>query len=205
MNGGVLILGASGHGKYIADILLAQGSRILGFLDDNPSLYGQQQLGFPILGPISAYLDFDSDGLILGIGSNSSRREIAERLGDATQGQWVNAIHPRSVVAPSVQIGIGIVVGAGAIISPDVVIGDHTIISTAATVGHDSVIGRFVHVGPGAHLAGGVQVLDETFLGVGTSVIPGRRIGSKTVVGAGAVVVGDIPDKVVAKGVPARW
>ena len=38
----ILFLGAGGHGKVIADMLLRQGIKVLGFLDDNPSLIGQQ-------------------------------------------------------------------------------------------------------------------------------------------------------------------
>lgn len=201
----VLILGAGGHARFIADILMLQGHTVIGYLDDDLSIHGQMQLGLPVLGSIDTYQDFFPEGLIVGIGSNAIRRSIAERFDESARSLWVNAVHPRATIAPSVKIGCGVVIGASAVISPEAVIGDHSIISTAATVGHDSVIGPYTHIGPGAHLAGGVQVLKETFLGIGSSVIPGRKIGAKTVVGAGAVVVSDIPAGVIAKGVPARW
>jgi len=61
-----------------------------------------------------------------------------------------------------------------------------------------------VHVGPGARLAGNVSVYEGAFLGIGSCVVPGCRIGEWATVGAGGVVVGEIPEGVVAKGIPAR-
>lgn len=202
---GVLILGAGGHAKVVADILRAQDVHVLGYLDDEASLHGQERLGLPILGPIDAYKDFNSDGLIIGIGSNSARCAIAKRLGGVPRSLWINAIHPQAVITPLSQIGVGVVVAAGAVINPDTAIGDHVIINTGATVDHDCIIGRCVHIGPGVHLAGNVQIDDECFVGIGAVVIPGCHIGAKTVVGAGTVVISDIPAGVTAKGVPARW
>lgn len=201
----VLIIGAGGHAKVVADILRAQGINVLGYLDDEASLHGQERLGFPVLGPIDAYRDFNSDGLIIGIGSNSTRCAIATRLSDVPGNLWLNAIHPQAVIAPSVHLGVGVIIAAGAVINPDTVIGDHVIINTGATVDHDCIIGRCVHIGPGVHLAGNVQIDDECFVGIGAVAIPGCHIGAKSVIGAGTVVISDIPAEVTAKGVPARW
>lgn len=202
---GILIVGAGGHAKVVADILHAQGDHVLGYLDDEVSLHGQERLGFPILGSIDCYRDFNPNGLIIGVGSNSARFEIVKRLDAVPRGLWVNAIHPQAVIAPSVQLGIGIVVAAGVVINPDAVIGDHAIINTGATVDHDCAIGRFVHIAPGVNLAGNVQIDDECLIGIGSDAIPGCHIGAKAVVGAGSVVISDIPAGVTAKGVPARW
>lgn len=201
----MLIIGAGGHAKVVADILRAQGVHVQGYLDDEVSLQGQQRLGLPVLGPVEAYRDFNPEGLIIGIGSNSARYAITKRLSDILNNVWINAIHPQAVIAPSVRFGAGVVVAAGAVINPDAVIGDHAIINTGATVDHDCVIGRFVHIAPGAHLAGGVQLEDEGLIGIGAVVIPGCHIGAKAIIGAGAVVVSDIPAGVTTKGIPARW
>lgn len=202
---GTLIIGAGGHAKVVVDILRAQGTPVLGYLDDEATLHGQERLGLPVLGPIDAYRDFSPAGLIVGIGSNSVRCEIAMQLDDVPNTLWINAIHPRAVIAPSVQLGVGIVVAAGAILNPDAVIGNHTIVNTGATVDHDCVIGHYAHIAPGVHVAGNVQIDDECFLGIGAVVIPGCHIGAKAIIGAGSVVISDIPAGVVAKGVPARW
>ena len=205
MTKGNLIIGAGGHGKVIADIMLCQGMRILGFLDDNPPVIGQQIFGFPVLGNGKKLADFDLDGVIVGIGDNTIRRAIVQRMELDYTPPWITVLHPKATVANSVQIGVGTVIMAGAVVNPDTVLGKHTIINTGSTVDHDCLIGDFVHIAPGVHLAGGVRVGELTLIGIGATVIPYCSIGAGATVGAGAVVVRDIPDGVTAKGIPATW
>jgi len=200
----ILILGAGGHGKVVADILLASGQSVSGFLDDNLSTHGSQILGLPVLGYISSYPQYKPVGLIMGVGNNLIRQTIVERLKLNTSPLWVTAVHPRAVVSPSVRLNPGTVVMAGAIINPDTYIGSQTIVNTGATIDHDCMIGDYAHVGPGANLAGGIAVGDGVLIGVGAAVAPYRRIGNGAVVGAGAVVVHDVPPGVTVVGVPAK-
>lgn len=46
----VIIIGASGHGKVIADIIQLNGNIVKGFLDDNEKIQGKSIVGFPVLG-----------------------------------------------------------------------------------------------------------------------------------------------------------
>jgi Serine acetyltransferase len=202
--GSVLILGAGGHGKVIADILFATGKNVLGFLDDNPTIHGARVLGLPVMGYIEDYNRYQPDGLIMGIGNNHTRQMVIERLSLVASDGWITAVHPRAVISPSVQISSGSVIMAGAIINADTCIGHHAIINTGATVDHDCLIGDYVHIGPGVNLAGGVKVGDRTLIGIGAVVAPYHTIGSDVVVGAGAVVVNDIPPGLTVVGVPAK-
>lgn len=201
---GILIIGAGGHGKVVADILLRQSIPVLGFLDDDPTIWGTSRLGLPVLGAINAFLDYSPGGLVMGIGSNALRQKIVQRLGSVAQELWHSAIHPKAILAPSAKIGRGAVIAAGAIVNPDAYVGEHVIINTGATVDHDCHIGDFVHIAPGVHLAGGVHVGEGSLVGIGSTVIPNCNIGQWTTIGAGAVVVSDIPSHVLAVGVPAR-
>lgn len=200
-----LVVGAGGHAKVVADILLCQGMEVLGFLDDDPKTWGTIRLGLRVLGSISAYQDYGCDLLAIGIGDNLARQGVVERLGAAGGQMWCNAIHPAAVVAQSVRLGRGVAIAAGAIVNPDTVIGDYAIINTGATVDHDCEIGAYAHIAPGAHLSGGAVVGRGVLLGIGSCVAPLKSIGDWAIVGAGAAVVRDIPSRVVAKGVPARW
>lgn len=202
---GVLILGAGGHGKVVADTLLCQGAQVSGFLDDVPAKWGTTILGIPVLGGVNTCWEHCPGGLLLGIGSNAIRKQIATTLGPRADRLWCNAIHPRAVVSASVRIAVGVVIVAGAVVNVDASLGSHVIINTCASVDHDCVVGDYVHIAPGAHLAGGVTVGEGAFIGAGAVVVPGCTIGKWANIGAGAVVVRDIPDNVIAKGVPARW
>lgn len=205
MSKGVLIIGAGGHGKVVADALLERGIPLIGFVDDNPNMIGQKILGFPVLGAIDHWLEFDAEGLVIAIGNNHIRHNIQQKLEAMSHPNWIKVIHPKAVVAESAKLGVGTVIMAGAIINPDAVIGQHTIINTGATIDHDCVIGDYVHIAPGVHLAGNVCIGNSTLIGIGSNVIPGCHIGSDTVVGAGTLIIQNIPAGVTAKGIPARW
>jgi len=202
---GVLVLGSGGHGKVVATILLTQHIPLLGFLDNNPATWGTTILGLPVFGPIHIYPDFAPDGLVMGIGDNTVRQNVVQRLGQKAHHLWINAIHPNASVSPSVYLGRGIVIAAGAIVDPSSLIHDHVILNTASRVAQDCEIRNFAHIAPGSHLAGGITVGQGVLIGIGAAVTPDHEVGDWAVVGAGALVVRDVPASVTAKGVPARW
>jgi sugar O-acyltransferase (sialic acid O-acetyltransferase NeuD family) len=197
----ICILGAGGHAKVVASCLIAGGKSIRGFYDDDSSKQGQEVFGFPVLGPISDCGLTRDVMAIFGIGSNRTRMYL-DRLW-ATQ-SWATAIHPTAWLDPSVEVGAGTVVFAGAVVQPGAKIGRHCILNTGCTVDHDCILDDFVHLAPGVHLAGNVSIGEGAFLGIGTKAIPGVTVGCWSQIGAGGIIVGDIPDHVLAVGVPAR-
>jgi len=199
----IVILGAGGHAKEICVTLQLNGYQVVGFLDDDPALWGTQVLGLGVLGPISHAPSLDIEGAIVGIGDNEIRRAFFEQLE-----RWgipiVNAIHPSAIISPHVFLGKGVVVHPQAIINVSAQIGDNVIINSGAIVTHDVTVGDHAHIGPGACLCGGVKVGKLAFVGAGAAVIPGKSIGEGAVIGAGGTVVEDIPPHSLAVGVPAR-
>lgn len=195
----VLVIGAGGHAKVVIGAIEAGGDRVVAALDDDARRWGSTILGVRIAGPVATAPSYGVP-TVIAIGGNATRA----RLGRAIDVPWATVVHPRAWVHPSVVLGPGTVVFAGAMIQPDSRLGHHCIVNTGATIDHDGALGDCVHVAPGAHLAGTVTIGEESFLGVGVAVIPGITIGARTTVGAGAAVVRDLPDGVVAVGVPAR-
>ena len=207
---GLLLLGAGGHARVVAETSLAIGrfSRIA-FLDDRCSSPGQlpDQLGWPVIGPLSAALDPHTrqqfSAALVAIGNAALRLQWLQRLA-ALGYQLPVVIHPTAWVSPSAQLSAGSVVFAQAAIQAHAVIGSGAILNTGCSVDHDAQLGDGVHICPGARLAGEVQVGDRSWIGIGSSVIQQIRIGADVTVGAGAAVVSDLPDGVTAVGVPAR-
>ena len=195
----LVIIGASGHGKVIADIALKSGYEIAGFLDDNDSI--KEVCGFPILGTTKNMYEYkDKCEFIIAIGNNAIREKIATTC----DVKWATLIHPTAVLGINVQIGKGTVIMANAVINPCANIGRHCIINTGAIVEHDNDLADYVHISPNATLAGTVCIGRGVHIGVGSCVKNNVTITDDVTVGAGASVVKDITEAGVYVGVPAR-
>jgi len=201
MNQSVVIIGASGHGKVVADIVIENGDKVLGFLDDNPNL-PEKFVGFPVLGTIDEYKKYSDARFIVAIGNATIREKIANKLENVA---WYMAIHPAAVISKlDTVIDDGTVVMANAVVNPGARIGRHCIINTGAIVEHDNRLEDYVHVSVGAKLAGTVSVGKSTWIGIGASVSNNLNICADCMIGAGAVVVKNIKEAGTYVGVPAR-
>jgi sugar O-acyltransferase (sialic acid O-acetyltransferase NeuD family) len=203
----LFVYGASGHGKVVADILLARKEpHFAGFIDDNSELQGAHVLGLPIFGN-GRWLQRETTKkhirVALGVGDNSQRQRIAQEC-LAWGAELMTAVHPSASVSDSARLGLGTVVMAQAAINPAAKIGSGAIVNTSASIDHDVEIGDFAHVAPNASMGGASRLGTLSQLGIGAIVVQCVEVGANTIVGAGAVVVRDIPDSVVALGVPAR-
>lgn len=203
----VVIYGASGHGKVIADIIEKSGGTVTAFVDDDSALWGKPFFGAPLWDGMKELLaqhkkSVGEFSVIVAIGKNDVRQTVSEKL-KAAGVVFARAIHPSAQIGKEVKIGEGTVIMAGGIINPGSRVGSHCIINTAATVDHDCIISDYVHLSPGAHLGGTVQIGRDSWVGVGASIINNISIGDRVIIGAGAVVIRDVEDCCVVVGNPA--
>ena len=203
----VLVWGAAGHAKVVADILRQNAYAVCGFLDETtPDRRGESFCGATVLGSTNQLREIYESGVrkaIVAFGDNM-RRLAAGGLLEERDFELITAIHPSAVIAPDAFLGSGSVVAAGAVVGPGAVIGRCAILNTAATVDHDCTIADGAHIGPGAHVAGHVRIGRGAWIGIGVTIIDRKRIGAWSIVGAGAVVIEDVRDRVLVAGVPAR-
>lgn len=201
MNEKVIVIGASGHGKVIADIILKSGDMVVGFLDDNPWL-PETFIGYPILGSIDAFLEYKEYQFVIAIGNASIREKIAYQLYGVN---WYTGIHPSAVVsAIEVSIGEGTVIMANAVINAGTTIGKHCIINSGAIVEHDNRIEDFVHISVGAKLAGTVDIGKSAWIGIGASISNNLSVCANSIVGAGGIVIRSIEEAGTYVGVSAE-
>jgi sugar O-acyltransferase (sialic acid O-acetyltransferase NeuD family) len=198
------VLGASGHGKVVAEAAQLGGWTNILFFDD---VWPKRTQNGPwsIEGAVEAMLSTaDSfDGTIVAIGDCRARFDRFHAL-EKAGARAATVVHPRACLSAYARLGEGSVMLAGAMVNIDASIGRACIVNTGATIDHDCVLGTAVHVAPGAHLSGGVTVGDRSWIGVGACVRQGFRIGADVMVGAGSVVVRDVPDGSTVVGSPAR-
>jgi UDP-N-acetylbacillosamine N-acetyltransferase len=204
----VIVWGASGHALVVADILRLMGTYdVLGYLDDvSPHRKGESFGGASVIGGRAELQELIKSGvksLALGVGDCETRLKLAA-IAVEYGCNLITAMHPSAIVSPTARIGAGSVLCAGSVVNPGARLGIAVIVNTCASVDHECVIGDGVHLSPGTHLAGGVTVGRGTTVGIGSVARDGIRIGKGCIVGAGAVIVSDLPDHVVAYGVPAR-
>ena len=189
----MILYGASGHGKVVAEILRDNSDIDLVFWDDNEYAFIEnERVSLP-----NKHLGKE---LIVTVGLNHIRYDIVRSLNNTSFG---NAIHPNAVVSKSCRLGHGTAIMALAIINASTNIGSHVIVNSGSIIEHDCVVDDFVHVSPGATVCGGVHIGEGSWIGAGAKVKNGVRIGKWTIIGMGAIVISDVPDYSIFTGIPA--
>lgn len=191
----MLIIGAGGHGKIVAEIFMLNNESEFTFIDEDDRK--KSALGQDV---VHVFPTNYSEAAAIGIGNNRIRHFISRRY----PYQYQTLIHPKTQLSRFCKIGSGTVIVAGATINIDAKIGKHVIINTNASVGHDCIIDDFVHIAPNVALAGNVKVGEGSHIGIGSSVIQGINIGKWCTIGAGTVVINDIPDGALVYGNPGK-
>lgn len=196
----LVIIGASGHGKVVADIAKRMGYGQIVFLDDHEAM---TECGdYAVVGKCCQFTEYDCD-IAVAIGNPTIRERFLKAL--AQNGNNIpTLIHPNAIIAENVEIGKGTVIVAGAVVNPGAVIGKGCIINTGSSIDHDCTVADYVHVSVGAHVAGTVSIGERTWIGAGAIVSNNLSICADCMIGAGAVVVKDITEKGTYIGVPAR-
>lgn len=197
----IVIIGAGGHGKVVADIVRKSGDFVRGFLDDNENL-PEFFAGIPVLGQIKDYKKYLDSEFIVAIGNSEIRKRIVGKL---TEVNWYIAIHPSAEIADiEVTIEKGTVIMANVVVNPGSRIGKHCIINSGAILEHDNYIGDYAHISVGAKLAGTVNIGKNVWIGVGATISNNLFICDNCVVGAGGVVIKNIEETGTYAGVPVR-
>lgn len=192
----LIIIGASGHGKVIADIAVLNGYSDIIFLDDDT--YINECAGWPVVGKSD---EAPVGEVFVAVGNARIRKLLTERYIDRKQ---PTLIHPSAVIANGVEVGEGTAVMAGAVINPGARIGRSCIINTSSSVDHDCLVEDYCHISVGAHLCGTVTVGEGTWIGAGATVSNNVAVCGGCMIGAGAVVIKDISKPGTYVGVPSR-
>jgi len=206
----VVIVGAGGFGREVLEIFkdqnrISRSWNILGFVDENKQLQEKTLNGYPVLGGLDWLREHNNPtlGCVVAIGTCETRKQVVERLQEIGV-NFYDAIHPSVIMSDSVKMGTDVIICAGSILTVNIKIGDHVHINLNSTIGHDAVIGSYCTINPIVAINGNNHLGEGVYVGTGATFIQEVSIGSWSTIGAGAVVIGDIPEKVTAVGVPAK-
>ena len=205
-----VILGGGGHARVLIDAVLAAGQPgPLAILDRNPSLWGMERLGVPILGGDELLPELARNGAthfvvgLGGVGDNQPRRRLFELGLEHGLAPWT-VRHPSAVFSTFATVGDGSVIFPASVVNADAKLGVNVIVNTGAIVEHDCLIGDHVHIATGSRLCSSVRVDTGAHIGAGAIIRQELVVGEGAVVGAGAAVVKDVEPWTVVVGVPAR-
>jgi len=206
----VVVWGAADQARVNQHILEASGCEVLAYVDDTPGRAPTFE-SVPLLSGWNGFTGWVAGhhgadlGFVVAIGNPYGH--VRCRLHDRLVAVGLTPISfsdSSALICRTATLGAGLQVMPQVLVHNAASIGRQCILNTRALVEHDCVLEDGVEIGPGAVLCGRVFVGRHTWIGAGATVRPRVKIGRNTIIGAGAVVVNDIPEGVVAVGVPAR-
>ena len=191
----MILLGAGGHAKVVAEALIQSGKIILGLVAPDKKK-GSKCFGLDVLGSDDELLSYSPREVVLanGIGALPGkvfRWKLAGQMREKGF-QFTRVIHPSAIIADNVVIGEGVQIMAGVIIQTGASIGQGSIVNTGASIDHDCSIGQNCHLAPGVVLSGCVDIGSGTHVGTGSVIVQGISIGTDSIVAAGSVVYKNI-------------
>lgn len=200
----VLVLGARPYSLAFVDAFeVLDQFRVAGYVENmEKERAGTQHGGVPVHW-IDELPGFRNGHQVICSLGTTFRNRFVEPV-EAMGLEFATWVHPTCVVSRKSTVGAGSSINIGGIVAGFTAIGRHVHVNRGVTIGHHTVIEDYVTVGPGVDIAGNCRIGAHTYIGIGATIIDGIRIGRHCVVGAGAVVTKDLPDRVLALGVPAK-
>lgn len=192
----LIIIGASGHGKVVANIAALMGYEDIVFLDDDENVKTCAE--WPVIGKSK---NAPEGEVFVAIGNTKIRKHLMEYYEGR---KFPVLIHPDAVIATDTIIGAGSVVMAGVVINSGSYIGNGCIVNTSSSIDHDCRIGNYVHIAVGSHVCGTVMIEDCTWVGAGSIISNNVSICGACLIGAGTVVVKSIVESGTYFGIPAK-
>ncbi len=183
----LLIVGAGGHGRSVAEaVLMADHFNLVGFADDAAFARGEAVWGLPVLGSATAFEKYADQAThaVVAIGNNVLRQKLFAQL-QAAGFALASVIHPRAMVSPRAELGAGVTVMSGAIVGTEATLGQGTIVNCGAVVDHHAHVHEFGHLGVNACMAGGSILGALAWMQAGSAIGYGVQIAAETVLKPG--------------------
>ncbi len=197
----IIILGAGGSGHDIISIInsiniINKTYEIIGFLDDNPKLYGKEFLGYKVLGEIKM-LDYYTDVFFISSIANPVNRIVRQDIYNRIKtqgGRFCSLVHPSAILYDNVEIGDGVVINANCVFGTNVKIGDNVHFGYGCNIAHESIISNHCSFGAGVNLSSSNRIGSDCYIGCGVSSAHDISVCENTLIASGSSIVCDITD-----------
>ncbi len=209
-----IIFGSCVFLSDIFDIIHANNGKVYKIYQNMPELKSERTMGLKervtLLGyDVTVYDSLDpfepEEGCSYIIGTTTPQKyKLIELLKKRYSLKFSTLIHPTVILGSNVHIGEGVTINVQTTIGPNVYLDDFCSINRCSSVGHETKIGKYATVGPAVSIASSVHIGEKSRIGMKATILERLYIGDWTVIGAGSLVNKDMPQEVVAYGVPAK-
>ena len=198
----VIIIGAGGHAKVLANALKLSLREILGVVTPDLKV-GSYFFNLKVLGDDSVIFDHSPAEieLVNGVGAlpgQNLRLKLTEQMYEKEY-VFAKVTHPSAIIAADVVLYEGSQIMAGVVIQPGTIIGKNTIINSGSIIDHDCRIAENCHIAPGVVCSGGVNIEKNAHIGTGSRIIQNIKVGEGSIVAAGSIVYKNVGSGVVFK------
>ncbi len=200
-----IIYGAGKGGVTVKECLdLQQTYQVICFIDDNPA-HPSSLCELPIYhgSALTKIVEKGVHSLACAIADAAVRLRILKQC-QSLGIELINVIHPQAYTSPTVKIGKGNYIKAGAITETNTIIGNCCIIDNGAVIAHDNVIADGCHIAPGVAIGSNVRIGQKTIIGIGASIATAVTIGQSVIISVGTSVMKNVPDYSIVEGVPGK-
>ncbi len=173
----VIVIGAGGHGRSVAEAVLLLGrDELVGFVDDGADANAKVWT-YPILGRTDSLhtLRALADAVVVAIGNNAVRERLHALVRDAGF-ELLSVVHPVAFVSPTAALGPGCAVMAGAVVGTEAQLCEGVIVNCGATVDHHCRVDAFGHLGVNACMAGGSVLGHRAWMQAGSALGYGVQV-----------------------------
>lgn len=182
----IVLIGAGGHGRSVAEAILLLGQdELVGFVDDGGDANAKVWT-YPILGRTDSLhaLRTSADAVVVAIGNNAVREKLHAQVREAGF-ELLTVIHPAAFVSPTATLGAGCAVMAGALVGTEAQLGEGVIVNCGATVDHHCKVESFGHLGVNACMAGGSVLGHRAWMQAGSALGYGVKVEVGSVLSPG--------------------
>lgn len=205
----LLIIGTGGFARetyWHANNAIGYGSEfvIKGFIEGDVPLNDKKYglLPMPVINNIINYEIKKDDVFVIAIADCKIKEKIVEIVKNKN-GKFMKLIHKTALIAPSAEIGEGVILCQNTSVSCNTKIGNFVMLNSYTSIGHDAKLGDYCSLMGRVSITGNVEVKDHVYFGCGAKVLPNAKVGAYAKVGAGSVVLKKVKEGETVFGVPA--